>query len=60
MPPYVILHDAILLAIASAKPANRSALAAISGIGEKKHRRFALERDYRDLSAASDGDATCT
>jgi superfamily II DNA helicase RecQ len=36
----VILHDATLLAIASAKPANRSALAAISGIGEKKLERF--------------------
>jgi ATP-dependent DNA helicase RecQ len=40
IPPYVILHDATLLAIASAKPANRSALAAISGIGEKKLERF--------------------
>jgi len=40
VPPYVIFHDATLLAIASAKPANASELGALSGIGEKKLERF--------------------
>ena len=40
VPPYVIFHDATLLAIASAKPANENELGALSGIGEKKLERF--------------------
>ena len=40
VPPYVIFHDATLLAITNAKPKNASELGALSGIGEKKLERF--------------------
>jgi len=40
VPPFVIFHEATLAAIASEKPRSLRALAAISGIGEKKTERF--------------------
>ncbi|WP_188235992.1 DNA helicase RecQ [Sphingopyxis sp. LK2115] len=36
VPPYVIFHDAVLRAMASERPATRSDLAAIPGVGAKK------------------------
>jgi len=36
VPPYVIFHDAVLRAMASERPATRSALAGIPGVGTKK------------------------
>ncbi|MEI4506640.1 DNA helicase RecQ [Sphingopyxis sp. CCNWLW253] len=36
VPPYVIFHDAVLRAMASGRPATRSALADIPGVGGKK------------------------
>ena len=36
VPPYVIFHDAVLRAMASERPATRSALADIPGVGGKK------------------------
>ncbi len=40
VPPYVIFHDATLLAIASARPGDIEALGRISGVGETKRARF--------------------
>ncbi|MDP1630167.1 MAG: DNA helicase RecQ [Caulobacter sp.] len=40
VPPYVIFHDATLTAIASQRPADRTGLAAISGVGEGKLERY--------------------
>ena len=36
VPPYVIFHDSTLAAMAEAAPADRAAMMAINGIGEKK------------------------
>ena len=36
VPPYVIFHDAVLRAMASDRPATRSALGTIPGVGTKK------------------------
>ncbi|MBS0480293.1 MAG: DNA helicase RecQ [Proteobacteria bacterium] len=36
VPPYVIFHDSVLRDMAAMKPASRSALGAISGVGERK------------------------
>ena len=36
VPPYVIFHDAVLRAMANERPATRSALGAIPGVGAKK------------------------
>jgi ATP-dependent DNA helicase RecQ len=36
VPAYVVLHDATLKEIASARPASRAALRGITGIGERK------------------------
>jgi ATP-dependent DNA helicase RecQ len=36
LPPYVIFHDATLMAMLETKPANRQQLALISGVGERK------------------------
>ena len=36
VPPYVIFHDAVLREMAAARPANRSEMAEISGIGARK------------------------
>ena len=40
VPAFVILHDSVLRNIAAARPKNKAALAAISGIGESKLARF--------------------
>ena len=40
VPAFVILHDSVLREIAAARPKNKAALAAISGIGESKLARF--------------------
>jgi ATP-dependent DNA helicase RecQ len=36
VPPYVVFHDAVLRAMASERPATRSALSGIPGVGAKK------------------------
>ena len=40
VPPYVIFHDAVLREMASARPADRTALGAISGVGSRKLEAF--------------------
>ncbi len=40
VPPYVIFHDTTLLAMARQRPADRSALAGIPGIGRSKLERY--------------------
>ncbi|RDI97677.1 DNA helicase RecQ [Dyella solisilvae] len=44
VPPYVIFHDATLLAMLRALPSNEDELAAISGVGEAKLKRYG--RDF--------------
>jgi len=44
VPPYVIFHDATLLAMLRALPTNEEELAAISGVGEAKLKRYG--RDF--------------
>lgn len=44
VPPYVIFHDATLLAMLRALPANETELASISGVGEAKLKRYG--RDF--------------
>jgi len=44
VPPYVIFHDATLLAMLRALPSNESELASISGVGEAKLKRYG--RDF--------------
>ncbi|MEO8810213.1 MAG: DNA helicase RecQ [Rhodanobacter sp.] len=40
VPPYVVFHDATLLAMLRALPANEGELAGISGVGEAKLKRY--------------------
>ncbi len=40
VPPYVVFHDATLLAMLRALPANEDELAGISGVGEAKLKRY--------------------
>ncbi|WP_048646539.1 DNA helicase RecQ [Nitratireductor soli] len=40
LPPYVIFHDKTLIEMAAARPASRTAMAGISGIGEAKLDRY--------------------
>jgi ATP-dependent DNA helicase RecQ len=40
VPPYVVFHDATLLAMLRAMPANEDELATISGVGEAKLKRY--------------------
>lgn len=40
VPAYVIFHDATLLAMLRERPATRSDMAAISGVGERKLERY--------------------
>ncbi len=40
VPPYVIFHDRTLLEMAQSMPADRDALAQVSGVGEKKLERY--------------------
>ncbi|KZC16172.1 ATP-dependent DNA helicase RecQ [Rhodanobacter sp. FW510-R12] len=44
VPPYVVFHDATLLAMLRAMPANEDELAGVSGVGEAKLRRYG--RDF--------------
>ena len=44
VPPYVVFHDATLLAMLRAMPANEEELATISGVGEAKLKRYG--RDF--------------
>jgi len=44
VPPYVIFHDATLLAMLRALPSNESEMASISGVGEAKLKRYG--RDF--------------
>lgn len=44
VPPYVIFHDATLLAMLRALPSNETELASISGVGEAKLKRYG--RDF--------------
>ncbi len=44
VPPYVVFHDATLLAMLRALPANEDELATISGVGEAKLQRYG--RDF--------------
>ena len=44
VPPYVVFHDATLLAMLRAMPANEDELASISGVGESKLKRYG--RDF--------------
>jgi ATP-dependent DNA helicase RecQ len=44
VPPYVVFHDATLLAMLRALPANEDELAQISGVGEAKLQRYG--RDF--------------
>jgi ATP-dependent DNA helicase RecQ len=43
VPPYVILHDTTLSAIARQRPASRDALAKVSGVGQKKLERYGAD-----------------
>ena len=54
MPPYVVLHDSTLLAIAEARPRDPAALAAMPGMGEKKLERYG--RMLLDVLATHAGD----
>jgi ATP-dependent DNA helicase RecQ len=40
VPPYVVFHDATLLAMLRAMPANEDELATVSGVGEAKLKRY--------------------
>ena len=44
VPPYVVFHDATLLAMLRAMPADETELASISGVGEAKLKRYG--RDF--------------
>ena len=44
VPPYVIFHDATLLAMLRALPSNEEEMGAISGVGEAKLKRYG--RDF--------------
>jgi len=50
LPPYVIFHDATLLAIAQAKPARLEDFLHIPGIGERKMKRYGA--DFLEVLAA--------
>ena len=43
VPPYVIFHDATLMAIARERPANTDSLAKISGVGQSKLKRYGAD-----------------
>jgi ATP-dependent DNA helicase RecQ len=43
VPPYVIFHDATLMAIAHERPASTDALAKISGVGQSKLKRYGAD-----------------
>jgi len=43
VPPYVIFHDATLMAMLEAKPTNRQQMSQLSGVGERKLELYAAE-----------------
>jgi ATP-dependent DNA helicase RecQ len=51
VPPYVVFHDATLLSMLRAMPANEDELATISGVGEAKLKRYG--RDFLAVINAS-------
>jgi ATP-dependent DNA helicase RecQ len=52
VPPYVVFHDATLLAMLRAMPADETELATVSGVGEAKLKRYG--RDFLEvINAAS-------
>jgi len=52
VPPYVVFHDATLLAMLRAMPANEVELARVSGVGEAKLKRYG--REFLDVINASE------
>jgi len=56
VPPYAIFHDVTLSAIARLRPANRDALADISGVGRSKLTRYGEE--VLRIVRAANGPAT--
>ncbi len=54
LPPYVIFHDATLMAMAENRPKNRQQLAMISGVGERKLELYGDE--FLAVLAEFDGD----
>jgi ATP-dependent DNA helicase RecQ len=52
VPPYVVFHDATLLAMLRAMPANEDELADVSGVGEAKLKRYG--RDFLAVINAAD------
>jgi ATP-dependent DNA helicase RecQ len=52
VPPYVVFHDATLLAMLRAMPANEDELAEVSGVGEAKLKRYG--RDFLAVINATD------
>ncbi|MBU6248384.1 MAG: DNA helicase RecQ [Xanthomonadaceae bacterium] len=52
VPPYVVFHDATLLAMLRAMPGNEEELGAISGVGEAKLKRYG--RDFLAVINAAD------
>jgi ATP-dependent DNA helicase RecQ len=52
VPPYVVFHDATLLAMLRALPANEDELASVSGVGEAKLKRYG--RDFLAVINAAD------
>jgi ATP-dependent DNA helicase RecQ len=52
VPPYVVFHDATLLAMLRAMPANEEELAGVSGVGDAKLKRYGA--DFLAVINASD------
>jgi ATP-dependent DNA helicase RecQ len=52
VPPYVVFHDATLLAMLRALPSNESELGSISGVGEAKLKRYG--KDFLAVLNAAD------
>ncbi|HET6803922.1 MAG TPA: DNA helicase RecQ [Frateuria sp.] len=52
VPPYVVFHDATLLAMLRAMPANEDELAEVSGVGEAKLKRYG--QDFLAVINATD------
>ncbi len=55
VPPYVIFHDATLMAMLEAKPSNRREMSLLSGVGERKLELYADEflaviKEFADLN----------
>ncbi|TAK63478.1 DNA helicase RecQ [Methylobacter sp.] len=55
VPPYVIFHDATLMAMLEAKPTNRQQMSLLSGVGERKLELYADEflaviKEFADLN----------